>query len=264
MCRLFGAISDQEIDVHYWFIDCPRPFSQWATEHCHGWGMGWYDNGEGQLVKEPKPANQSDAFEASAQSIKSKLHLCHLRKASEGAQTLPNCHPFKKNNWLFEHNGSISKSYLQNLIGDQDFQLEGETDSEIYFNLLIQQYQTHGIKGFKEIIDKVKLTEFTALNFILSDGHSLYAYWEASPKGQASVPPSYYQLYYSERVLESPKDKYWRPLETEEENSTINSSHSRAVLICSEKISDDHWKEIPLGQLLIAQPDLPLCFVPFS
>lgn len=240
MCRLFGLISESDVDIRYWMLDAVRPFVGFSNVHCHGWGIGWYENGAARVEKEPVPALASQKFNQTAKSARSHLFVCHLRKATHGEQTHCNSQPFHSGNWVFAHNGTLGRRYLISKLTRAGRSIEGQTDSEVYFHWLLQNLEKNGVEGLRVAIDEVRRRKFTALNFILSDSHTLYAYWEKSPS--AKVPnPDYYQLYYSEI--------------TEPE---------RAVVVCSERLDDKEWLRIPHRSLLIVSDQLKTQIISFS
>jgi predicted glutamine amidotransferase len=239
MCRLFGLMSQSDVDVQYWMMDAVRPFVGWSEVHGHGWGIGWYENGAARVAKEPISALGSQKFNETATDAKSHVFVCHLRKATRGEQTYCNSQPYNSGNWVFAHNGTVDREYLITRLTNDRRTIEGETDSEVYFHWLLHNLENGGVEGLRFGIDEVKKREFTALNFLLSDGHTLYAYWEQSTS--AKMPyADYYQLYYSELP-----------------------EQGGAVAVCSERLNDDKWLRIPHGSLLIVSEQLKTQVISF-
>ena len=87
------------------------------------------------------------------------------------------------------------------------------------------------------------------MNFILSNGRELYAYREAR------VNRDYYSLHYLPRDSHDPL-----PPTLESELGALISSKKlrgeRALLVCSERLTREAWREIPPGSLLAVTPDL--------
>lgn len=239
MCRLFGLMSKNTTDVRSWMLDAKRPFVDWSDVHCHGWGIAWYENGALRLEREPIPAGKSEKFLETSKNSRSRAFVCHLRKATCGALTESNSQPFRSGNWVFGHNGTVDREHLLPQLTEVRQAREGETDSEVYFLWLLQNLKAGGVEGLRRGIDEVRMREFTALNFVLSDGHTIYAYWEQSPSAK---PPyeSYYQLYYS---------KSGDPTET--------------IVVCSERLDDRRWLEIPHRSLMIVSEQLATQFISF-
>lgn len=228
MCRLFGQISRETQPVRYWMLECKRPLIGWSEEHGHGWGIGWYEKGRACLEKAPGPAQKSEKFRELCNTVAAEVFVCHLRKATCGEQSACNSQPFRKENWLFGHNGTVDRDRLMQVIDGDRAMLEGDTDSEVYFRWLVRGFVDGGVDVLKSALAFVRGGEYTALNFVASDGDKLYGYWEKSPTAK-TADPDYYQLYY---------------LEVSEPAPTI--------VVCSERLDDRDWKRIPAESLLIA------------
>lgn len=234
MCRLFGLISRDDVDIRYWMLDAVRPFVGWSDVHCHGWGIGRYENSTARVEKEPVPAQGAQKFDEIARDARSRLFVCHLRKATQGELTYSNSQPFNSASWIFAHNGTVDSKYLKTRLRNDPGTIRGETDSEVYFQWLLQNLEKDGVEGLRFGIAEVRKRPFTALNFLLSDGHTLHAYWEQSPS--VKVPyQDYYQLYYSDR-----------------------SEPRGAVIVCSERLDDEEWLQIPHGSILIVSEQLKM------
>jgi predicted glutamine amidotransferase len=223
MCRLFGVRADHPIDLRDSLTAGPRPFHQLGEKHPHGWGIGWYHRGRAHARHEALSAANSTDFTTVAARVRTCLALAHVRRATCGAVTAQNCHPFRCDNWLFAHNGSLDReSLLARLNERYRATIRGQTDSEVFFHWLLQNIEQTGsvAQGLRQAIAVVG--RYTALNFVLTDGKTLYAYRDAAEQ------PAYYSLFYLQRMTASGK----------------------ALLVCSERLTDEVWEEIPLGSLL--------------
>jgi predicted glutamine amidotransferase len=239
MCRLFGLISRSDSDVRYWMLEAARPFIGWSNEHCHGWGIGWYKGGAAQFEKEPIPAHDSAKFDETARNAKSHIFVCHLRKATQGRQIYNNSQPFNSGKWIFAYNGTVDREYLMTRLTNARQSIVGETDSEIYFHWLLQNLEKGEVEGLRFGIEELRNREYTALNFLMSDGHTLYAYWEKSSSAKV-LCQDYYQLHYSE--VTKPKG---------------------AIVVCSERLDDKEWLQIPHRSLLIVSEQLKTQVISF-
>lgn len=256
MCRLFGIIANKEVDIEFSFNLANKPFRELSYKHPDGWGIGYYIKGKAEIFKQglDEVGNLKEYNFSIVKNIRSKIIISHVRKATYGNKSSINAHPFFFKNWIFAHNGSVNKEcLLKHLEKNYEIEIKGETDSEVYFLLLIQEIEklknpVEGIKNALEII--YKCGNYTGLNFILSDGNVLYAYRNASSN------ESYYSLYFLKR-----EPTLSKPFEHLSENTRqmLKSKlllEEKAVLVCSEKLTEERWKEIPLKTLLIVSPDL--------
>mgnify|MGYP003924762069 CR=1 FL=1 len=125
-------------------------------------------------------------------------------------------------------------------------------DSEVYFHWHLQNIRSHGHEeaGIKMAMSEVRRHHHTGLNFILTNGSSLYAYRDAA-KGSG-----HYSLYY---LVRDPHPHGPMSVRSQELDALLESkslNNEKAALVCSEKLADENWSEIPLRRLLIVSGDL--------
>ena len=126
--------------------------------------------------------------------------------------------------------------------------MEGETDSELFFRLIIQEVfrAEDSIRGIRNAVRKILDNNiyFKSLNFVASDGKRLYAL------RYFNVEPYRYTLYYIERPITD--DFQGLSDVTKQLIETKLRTGERAIIIASEKLSDEkYWREIPNGCLLV-------------
>jgi glutamine amidotransferase len=116
--------------------------------------------------------------------IKSRNVISHIRKATQGAVALENCHPFVRElwgrYWVFAHNGDL-KDFHPRL--HAAFRPVGSTDSERAFCWIMQELaKSHaGVPTVQELsITLRELAQQVArhgtFNFLLSNGQALWAH----------------------------------------------------------------------------------------
>ena len=252
MCRLLGVIANKEVDLRFSLLEGPKTLKDLSEQHKDGWGLGWYEGGSPKVVKEPRKAAESPKYEQTSAEASSRIFVAHVRRATQGGNTPHNCHPFKWGRWLFAHNGTVNRDQLLNLLNKEHRDaIRGETDSEVYFHWILQTIEHEGdvVNGIKVALRAVRNFRHSGLNFILSDGERLYAFREASQNC------GYYSLYRLNRDPRQPG-----PIRLESEVKVLLESKSlnneRAVLVCSEKLTQEEWLEIPLRHLLVVSSDL--------
>ena len=190
-----------------------------------------------------------------SKEVKSNIIIAHVRKGTGAEPSERNSHPFKHKNWIFAHNGQADGDYLKSLLNLEHKQaLQGETDSEVYFHRLLQcaEEEQNIVKGIRKAIKKVLERDYGGLNFLLSDGLSLYAFRYTSKWERAR----YYSLY---RLIRKPLEGGPAGFLSKETQALIRSKSlkgERALLVCSEKLSDEEWIRIDLGKLLVVKSDL--------
>lgn len=253
MCRLFGLIANQPVDLVFSFLSGVKTLKDLSNENPDGWGVGWYDDELPRCFKEPLPAHESLSYPREAKTIRTQIAVAHVRKATTGEMTLENCHPFCWNSWIFAHNGSIKRDVLFALLTESRRKaVQGSTDSEVLFHLLLQNIENEDdvIKGIRKGVEKASQFSYSSLNFILSDGISLFAYRDAAKRH------GYYSLYY---LIRNPTMAGPLSALSDETRMLLNSKSlagEKAALICSEKLTDENWAQIPLRTLVIFNKSL--------
>ncbi|ABN69781.1 glutamine amidotransferase, class-II [Staphylothermus marinus F1] len=257
MCRLFGLYANKPVDVRFSFYETPvKSFVEQSVWNPEGWGIAWFNGEEWRIYKEPRALYSSGEAERLIEKVvRGKIIVSHVRLASAGRVRRENTHPWLYRGWVFAHNGTIhGRRRLLRLLHREYQDLEGDTDSEALFHLIIQETENMGdpIKGIRSTIKKIidKGISFSSLNFIASDGRKLYAL------RYATTSLDYYTLYY----LERPREKLeLRKLSRETRQLILMKllHGEKAVIVASEKISEEpYWKLIPNKHLLVIDRDL--------
>ena len=223
MCRLLGMISDRERDLGYWLLDGRNALREQGPEHPHGWGIASFRAGAWTLTRAPKAAHEDEQFVRDARAALGSTFVTHIRKASRGAHTQANTHPFLRHGWVFAHNGTVlNDAELRPGIAP-DLRPLGETDSEVLFCLILTALrQACGdypaappevvCRCLAEIAPHVKSKEGTGV--LLSDGRRLYFYRNGKPL------------------------KWLRP----------ESAEPPMLAMASEAIGDAEWADLPDGE----------------
>lgn len=159
-----------------------------ATDHhVDGWGMAFHDGEAARVFHDAGRACDAPmAAFLRRHPLRARTVLAHVRKATQGAVALANCHPFQRQwkgrSWLFCHNGDL-QGFRPPLHGGQP--PRGQTDSEHAFCWLLQQLQARCGAGpaphwrqlapmLAELLPQV--AQHGPFNMLLSDGHALYAH----------------------------------------------------------------------------------------
>lgn len=255
MCRLFGVIANKPVDIEFSFFKADTPFKEFSKRNPDGWGIGWYENGKPKVLKEAFSNNKEYDFDK-VKTIKSRIIISHVRLATRGSKNYENTHPFVYENFIFAHNGSVDReNILTHLKPEFKEKIKGETDSEAYF-MLIMQFMSETkniIDSIQKAVKIVKESTYSGLNFIMTDGNSLYAFRDAK------LNEDYYSLYYLER---NPSNYSSFEYMSEETKQMIRSKlllGERAVLISSERLTKgENWKALELGELIIVDHNLKI------
>jgi len=206
MCRLMGMCGkvDNWREIATAFSKQAEtgnlpPGRQTGSGHKDGWGITISNPGQTAmvpLVRQLGSAYESPGYREALYALPDQpdILLCHLRQASDIIPiTLSNTHPFVHNGWAFTHNGTVYQA--QTLARDSALVFTSQdSDTEHLFHYLLTKIKDPAPdKTISEIIvDAVSsLTlDYTALNFMLSNGRDLYVLRDFR-KHEA-----YYTLYY--------------------------------------------------------------------
>jgi glutamine amidotransferase len=250
MCRLFGLRANRPVDVEFSLVKSTKPFREFGEGNPDGWGVGWYSGGTPHVEKEPIRANVSETLPLIAAREKSHVFVSHVRQSTGTAVCRENCHPFCFEEWLFAHNGSVNREDLIEKLDERHHAaLRGTTDSEVYFHWVIQNIEEAGdsVQGIRRALATVKSD--SGLNFLLTDGVRLFAYRNSARNA------SYYSLFFLER-----DPGLYEPETLQSGLGVLIESkllwREKAVLVCSEELTKEAWREISLRNLLVVSADL--------
>lgn len=185
MCELLGMSANVPTDIRFSFTGLMQRGGR-TGPHRDGWGIAFYEEQGCRTFHDPFPSVESEVARlVQRYPIKSRIVVCHIRKANRGRVCLANTHPFNRElwgrSWVFAHNGQLKgiKRLPLNF-----YQPIGTTDSEHAFCWLLGRIRErfprppghhrtlwryiHGLTA--------ELSGLGVLNFLLSDARHLYAY----------------------------------------------------------------------------------------
>ncbi len=270
MCRLVGVIAEEVTEFGLVLKEAPRSLARLSNEHPDGWGIAAH----GSLDSMPPSRSEGTRFEggwriqkgteraadcARFQSIASRsagtILIAHVRQKTVGPTSVANTHPFMQSGWVFAHNGTIQ---------DQDFvrsgasagrlaEVRGETDSETLFAYLLSLLDKAGLTKMRELFgedgrrareeatrilatatEELRERKVGAFNFLLSDGESCFVHRFGRTLFMLDrTPPSTRNL----DEIPNSRERPW-------------VERRRAVLIASERLTDEAWVELPEGAFL--------------
>ena len=246
MCQLLGMNCNTPTDVTFSFSG----FAQRAGntgDHADGWGIAFFEGaGLRHFVDHQRAVDSPVAELIRRYPIKSRNVIAHIRKATQGAVVLENCHPFVRElwgrYWVFAHNGDLKDFWPRLHAG---FKPVGNTDSERAFCWIMQELsKSHaGVPTVAELT--LTLRELAAevathgtFNFLLSNGQALWAH--------AST-----HLYYVER-----KHPFASASLSDEDLSVDFSQHTTpndrvAVVVTAPLTTNETWTPFAPGELKV-------------
>jgi glutamine amidotransferase len=224
-----------------------------TDHHSDGWGIAFFESdgitpgkATRQFVDKESASTSPIAKMLRTYPIKSHNVVAHVRKATVGAVTLENCHPFTRElwgrYWVFAHNGDL-KDYNPLLHGS--FKPVGTTDSELAFCWLMQELnKSHAnVPSVDELTQTLselvpRIAAHGTFNFLLSNGQALWAH--ASTKlhyVQRQHPFSQVQL----------KDE-----DVAVDLSELNCPEDRLVIVVTEPLTtNENWVAMKAGEMKV-------------
>ncbi len=217
MCRLLGVFSVGGVGLEGELgqEQCAK-FLSLSKIHSDGWGLAWLEGSRVFRQRDPRSPIQSPCL-SQAQSLlaqRTRAAIVHLRMATPGLpRGRDNTHPFLGSGIAFAHNGAIlPHKQLRALIPTSTAPAaKGETDSEIYFQLVQQHALDNSdlTDGVCSAIRELRQQFPTAsLNALILSSHKLIAVHASTTARNpfdtrdslANSPPggtdAYFQMYY--------------------------------------------------------------------
>jgi predicted glutamine amidotransferase len=184
MCQLLAMNCNVPTDILFSFTGFAERAGH-TDHHTDGWGIAFFEGAGLRHFVDHQAATVSPVAELIKRyPIRSKNVVAHIRKATQGAIKLENCHPFVRElwgqYWVFAHNGDL-KNFHPHLHGS--FRPVGDTDSERAFCWMLQEMnKSHaGLPSVAELTLTLRelaqhLRGFGPFNFVLSNGQAMWTH----------------------------------------------------------------------------------------
>lgn len=283
MCRLYALQATHPTRAACELLDAQNALLHQSKQDIrglsnpHGWGMASVTNGTARCVRQVQPASESSSYREQALQLEGTTLLAHIRRATVGAPSHDNTHPFRRGPAFLIHNGhvpafdTVRPRLLDRLSDEQRHTIRGTTDSEHIFALLLQLRDEHptapihlvtrraidllqtwcqeaptdiqtGVSSVPfddlDTVDDEIIHETLALNLLWTDGRCL---------GGARLNRSLWAL----RRTAS----YECPLCGDDHTDAPASEPYRATVLASERITDEDWTEVPNGTVFHVADD---------
>lgn len=244
MCELLGISANRECDIRLSF----RDWVHHAQDNPHGYGFAWWEKDQLRIYK--RPQGLFEDWEQAAKEMtraRSRLFVAHVRRASslsEARQALENTHRFRATlshrDLVFAHNGTLCG--FRRALPLRHRQPEGTTDSEHAFLWMLEQLAEVPEDEFSDELREYasKVERLGDFNFLLSDGHSLWAYSSGRLHFLEREPP------YQGRHLRL------RSVGEDHDLAEVKVPGERAVIVATRPLTEgESWQRLPAGELLV-------------
>ena len=201
MCRLLAFTSLERKSFYDVVGSDFDKFVALSAEHKDGWGIGY----EGEVIKDIKPAQESELLTQTGQNLETSGALFHLRLASKGiVVNIDNNHPFTHGSTTFMHNGTIRPSDTAEQFINEKYKalITGTTDSERFFYALLSQIDELGlVEGARKTVNLIRvIADYSALNIMVQTPDTLIAICEFNEENKSEWSgPDHYELRFTQR-----------------------------------------------------------------
>lgn len=253
MCQLLGMNCNVPTDICFSFEGfCARGGK--TDEHRDGWGIAFFEGMGCRIFLDVKPSIQSPIADLVRQyPIRSKHVIAHIRKATEGAIALENCHPFQRElwgrYWVFAHNGDLLNFHPE---PNDFYHPVGQTDSERAFCLMLATLR-QAFPGGKPPLEQLypvlqtitaSLATYGTFNYLLSDGEHFFAHCSTKLCYIIRQAP-----FAAAHLIDEDLTVDFQELTT---------PNDRVAVIATTPLTDNEvWTPIRPGELLVFQDGLP-------
>lgn len=263
MCRLFGFRSVIPSQVHRSLVAADNALGRQSVEHPDGWGVAYYVDGAPHVTRSPSHALSDALFHRVSGVVSSETVLAHVRKATQGPQTVLNCHPFQYGRWVFAHNGDLPRfhaDWRRPLINEVAPRLRrfilGETDSEVLFFVFLTRLTERGPLDKPHTVDDVidalgrTMDEVAAICAPLEDGERLLTTCIVTDGTTMVAHHGGKELYWSSHKARC-ADRDACPSLSPECEAPSASGYVNHFILSSEPLQGENvWNELSPGDLV--------------
>jgi glutamine amidotransferase len=254
MCQLLGMNCATPTDITFSFSGFAERGGR-TDHHADGWGIAFFEDKGCRLFIDHESAVTSPIAQlVKNYPIKSRNVIAHIRKATQGAVELENCHPFMRElwgrHWIFAHNGTL-KDYNPPLNGL--YQPVGTTDSEQAFCFLMQGLRARFDRQapadlgqvFEVLLELVPgIKTHGEFNFLLSNGQGLLAHCTS-------------KLWYVVRGWPF-REAHLADMDMSIDFSQSTMPQDRVAVIATQPLTDnEEWTQFESGELILFEKGLP-------
>ena len=243
-------------------MDADNALGAQSTNHRDGWGVAFYVDGAPHITRSPTTAIDCALFQRVSGIVASETVLAHVRRATNGENSVLNCHPFQYGKWAMAHNGDIQnfaehrEELVQRIAPMLRRYILGDTDSEVVFFLFLTHLSQHGplsgrigveettmalqstLEHVRSICDTDPDKDASLLTIIVTDGTTMVA---------AEGGKELYWSTYKTRCA----DRDTCPSLSPECESASESGYVNHLIFSSEVIQGENiWLPLEAGELI--------------
>jgi glutamine amidotransferase len=246
--------------VHSSLVAAENALGVQSNKHPDGWGVAFYVDGSPHIAKSPMTALDDAIFHRLSGVVASETVLAHVRQATQGKNSVLNCHPFQYGRWVGAHNGDIPnlEEHRAALLSEIAPKLRrfvlGDTDSELIFFQFLSRLSEYGplsrnhdlkdmVAALRDTLARVRelcdcSEKKSLLTFLVTDGLSMVAVQGGK------------QLYYS-TYKKRCSDRNTCPNLSPECEAPTQSGFVNHLILSSEKLQGENiWEPLAEGDII--------------
>ncbi|MBP6632544.1 MAG: class II glutamine amidotransferase [Kofleriaceae bacterium] len=241
MCRMLGLVAARPVSPRVLLRDAPRSLAELSREHQDGWGMARWTGDGWQVERSTACAATCGRYARVVDHAPAELLIAHVRQKTVGPTSLANTHPFRRvvdgGEVVFAHNGTVRDvaELTARTSPARGAEVTGDTDSERLLAFVATSIDREGEveRGVQAAVATLhELHDHHAgaggvgsINFLLSCGARLYAH------------------------------RLGRSLHLLTRHGSAEARRTEAVVIASERLTDEPWTELADRTLLLVERD---------
>lgn len=245
MCQLLGMNANAATSIRFSFTG----FAQrggCTADHVDGWGIAFHEPSGARMFLDDRPASGSRlAAFVRDYPIRSHNVIAHIRKATQGAVSLSNTHPFSREwlgrQWFFAHNGNLENFHPPL---DGSHLPVGTTDSEKAFCYLMQRLReafagwqrSPGWEAMAPVVAQcnAEIARHGNFNYLLTNGEALFAHCSS-------------QLAVLQRAFPFPRARLV-DCDLSMDLGELNGPNDRMTIVATEPLTvDEAWQALQTG-----------------
>lgn len=262
MCELFAMSARQPATVSLSLEEFARHGGETAR-HRDGWGVAYFDDGDARLLKEAAAASDSAFMDfVERHRFRSTAVICHIRRATQGAASLKNTHPFTRElggmRHVFAHNGNLVDAAHAPALALGRYRPIGDTDSEIAFCALLHRLESLWMDaaGPPPRADRqAVVAEFAAdirrlgpANFLYGDGDAIFVHADRRTQSDGEIkPPGLHILHRACAPKATDFAADGLTIASPEDGGNVQE----AVLVASVPLTDEAWMPLGPGEIMV-------------
>jgi glutamine amidotransferase len=256
MCELLAMSARFPTTIHLSLGELARHGGE-TGPHRDGWGIGYVQDGDAFVVREPEAASESRWVSfVRSNYLRSSIVLAHIRRATHGPRALRNTQPFARELGgrvhLFIHNGMLEAIDSVGRFPARRFRRVGDTDSEQACCALLDRLAPLWERGMPRLEDRLaaivsfarELRALGPANFIYTDGDAIFAHGHRrkNDTGEVRAPGLYVLCRSCAAASEGP------PLTGV---SIARKERQEVALVASVPLSREPWEALAEGELAV-------------